>query len=40
VEYVTRAECDALTAKIAELTAREVPVRRRVNREMEGEIDA
>lgn len=40
VEYVTRAEFDALTAKINELTAREAPVRRRVNREMEGEIDA
>lgn len=40
VEYVTRAEFDALTAKINELTAKEAPVRRRVNREMEGEIDA
>lgn len=40
VEYVTRAEFDALVAKIAELTARETPARRRVNREMEGEIDA
>lgn len=40
VEYVTRAEFDALTAKIAELTAKEAPVRRRMNREMEGEIDA
>lgn len=39
MEYVTRAEFDALTAKIAELTAREVPARRRMNRE-EGEIDA
>lgn len=39
MEYVTRAEFDALTAKIAELTAREAPARRRVNRE-EGEIDA
>lgn len=39
MEYVTRAEFDALTAKIAELTAREAPARRRVTRE-EGEIDA
>lgn len=39
MEYVTRAEFDALTAKIAEITAREAPARRRVNRE-ESEIDA
>lgn len=39
MEYVTRAEFDALTAKIAEISAREAPARRRVNRE-ESEIDA
>lgn len=39
MEYVTRAEFDALTAKIAEITAREAPARRRMNRE-ESEIDA
>lgn len=40
VEYVPRAEFDALTAKIADMMARETPVRRRVTRETEGEIDA
>lgn len=39
MEYVTRAEFDALTAKIAEISAREAPARRRMNRE-ESEIDA
>lgn len=39
MEYVTRAEFDALTAKIAEMTAREAPARRRMNRE-EVETDA
>lgn len=37
-QYVTRAEFDALAAKIAELTAKDQPMRRR--RETEGVIDA
>lgn len=34
-QYVTRAEFDALAAKIEALTMREMPARRRVNRETE-----